>query len=362
MKIAFVCHRFYPHIGGVETVVFQLASVLAAKGIDVTVLTQTNDTTLAKKERINNFYIRRFPEMGFGEMKISIGLFRYLQKHAHLYDVVHTQNYHAFPSLCVALTKKKPVIFSPHYHGTGHSLFTRLLHYPYRLIGSFIFSQSDAVLCDSQAEMNLVKKHFSHTKNTVLIPLGIDVAGIQKAAKCDAVSAYILSVGRLEQYKNVEVIIRALQFIRKEISLVIVGDGPIKQQLLEVAQKLHLADRISFRKNVSTEDLHRLLKSAKAYITMSRMEAYGLSLLEAVAAGLGIVASDIPAHRDLIKKFDIQYVPLVHPNISPESLARYIMEVIATPSHTGKALPSWELVTEQTLDVYNQVSPVKGVI
>lgn len=355
MKTAFVCPSFYPHIGGVETVILQLAFHMAAKGIDVTVLTQTNDISLVQKEQLNNFTIRRFYEFGFREIKMSFGLFHYLQKSSGTYDVIHMHNYHSFPALCAALAKKGPLVFSPHYHGTGHSTFTHLLHYPYRYIGKFIFSKSDAVLCASDAEAKLVQRHFPRVKKITVVPLGIDVEGIQKAKKYKDIPPYILAIGRLEGYKNIKLIIRSLPFINSRVGLKIVGDGPEKQELRDIVQKLDLSDRITFLKNVSKEDLHRLLKTAKVFVTMSRMEAYGLSLLEAAAAETGIVASDIPAHKDLITRFKINNVLLLNPDSSPRNLANSIMITMNKPSKTEKKLPSWELVTEQTLQVYREI-------
>ncbi len=352
MKIAFVCPRFYPSIGGVETVVFELAQNLAAKGMDVTVLTQTRDTKLAEKEQMHNIKVRRFHEIGFSELKISVGLFRYLQKNSEKYDVIHVQNYHAFPALSAAITKKRPIIFSPHYHGAGHTAFTNLLQYPYRFIGKFIFSRSDTILCDSYPEAQMIQKHFRILNRIIVIPLGVDVEGIQKAKKYENMSPYILTVGRLESYKNVELIIRSLQYINSDVSLKIVGDGPELQKLKDIAYKLNLSNRINFLNNISNEELFRLLKTAKAYVTMSSMEAYGISLLEAVAVGTGIVASNIPAHRAMIKRFKINNIALLDPNSSPKELADSIKIVMKSPAHTKEKLPSWELVTEQTLIVY----------
>lgn len=355
MKIAFVCLRFYPHIGGVEAVVLNLASNLAAKGIEVTVLTQTDNKNLAIEEKLNNFTIKRFFENGFSEIKFSYSLFKYLQKNSGKYDLIHSQNYHAFPSLYVAVTKKSPIVFSPHYHGKGHKFFTNLLHYPYRFAGRFIFSNANVILCDTYAEVLLIKKHFQFLKNITVIPLGIDIKGIQTAKKNNNTSRYILSVGRLERYKNVELIIRSLQYLKNNINLLIVGYGTQMQNLKNLSHKLNLSSRITFIENISNEKLYSYIKNAEAYVTMSSMEAYGLSLLEAVSAGIGIVASDIPPHRELINRFDIKNVSLLNPDSSPEKLASIIDKSLNELSSAQKELPSWQIVTEQTLGIYKNV-------
>ncbi len=355
LKIAFVCPSFYPYIGGVETVVLQLAQNMASKGLDITVLTQTDNKNLAREERLDNFTIRRFNKVGFSELKISIELLRYMQKNSGNYDLIHVQNYHAFPALCVALTKKSPIIFSPHYHGAGRTFLTNLLHYPYRYIGKFILSQSDAIICDSVAEAQLIEEHFPNIKEINIIPLGIDVEGVQKASKQKRIQQYILSVGRLENYKHVELIVRSLRFIDNKINLKIVGDGSELQRLKDIVVEFNIINRVYFLNNLSNEDLFRLIKNAEAYITMSSMEAYGLSLLEAVAAKIGIVASDISAHRALVKKFKINNIILADLNTSSKNLADNITIAMRNPSYAKKALPSWKQATAQTLQVYKKI-------
>jgi hypothetical protein len=92
------------------------------------------------------------------------------------------------------------------------------------------------------------------------------------------------------------------------------------------------------------------------------MEAYGLSLLEAVAAETSIVASDLPVHRELIKKFKINHVSLLSPNSSPKDLASSIVIAMEHSSRVGEKLPSWQLATERTQEVYKKVLKMNKTI
>jgi glycosyltransferase involved in cell wall biosynthesis len=354
MKVALVCNRFFPYIGGVETVVFELASRLAKLGVDVTVLTQTENSLLEKSEHKENFTIKRFREYGFSNIKISFGILKYLQQNSASFDLIHSHNYHTFPALCVSLTKRTLTVFSPHYHGSGQNPLTKLLHYPYRLIGYFIFSKTDKVLCDTDAESKLLKEHFPNVKDTLTIPLGIDVDQIQKTSKSKKTLKYILSIGRLEKYKNFDLIISSIKFIN-DSHLVIVGDGPELNRLKLLIDKLDLNHRVLITKNISKKELFNLISNADTYISMSELEAYGLSVLEGIAANKKIIASDISAHRELIKLFKVNNIVLTDIDIEPVNLARLIVSSTLKPAFANKQLPSWDFVTKRTLDVYKSL-------
>lgn len=153
MKIAYVTPRFHPYIGGVETHVYEIAKRIAKK-FDVEVLTTDPGGKLPKVEEIDGITVRRFGSFAPSEAYyFSLELYRYLKKNSERYDLVHAHNYHAFPALFAALTKKKnKFLFTPHYHAAGHSFFRNLLHKPYKLVGRKIFEKADAIICVSNYE------------------------------------------------------------------------------------------------------------------------------------------------------------------------------------------------------------------
>jgi glycosyltransferase involved in cell wall biosynthesis len=245
MKVALVCNKFYPNIGGVETVVFELAKNLSSLGVDVTVLTLTDNSQLPKIELCENFRVLRFREFGLNNIKISFGLIKHLRKMSRNYDLIHVHNYHTFPAFIAALFSNNRFVFSPHYHGTGQTLFTKILHYPYWLLGAYIFAKADKVICDTDAEATLVKSHFKFVTNIQVIPLAINVKGLHDAKKINYGSEYILTVGRLENYKNIDLIIQSLTFLPKNLKLIIVGYGSQLNYLKQLIENLKLTDRVS---------------------------------------------------------------------------------------------------------------------
>jgi len=69
-------------------------------------------------------------------------------KNSESFDIVHAHSYHAFPALYAAQAKSKnKFIFTPHFHGRGHSLLRSLLHIPYKIFGKTIFPKADKIIC-----------------------------------------------------------------------------------------------------------------------------------------------------------------------------------------------------------------------
>ncbi len=144
MRIAFVSGHFAPFVGGVEKHVVEIATRLAALGEDVEVLTHAEPgKSLPFRETMGGVTVTRFgvpaPSTNFA---LSPALWRHLRRHAVDYDVVHAHGYHALPALQAAFSRPPVLVFTPHYHGTGHSVFRKLLHPPYRRLGRVIFDRS----------------------------------------------------------------------------------------------------------------------------------------------------------------------------------------------------------------------------
>ena len=83
----------------------------------------------------------------------------------------------------------------------------------------------------------------------------------------------------------------------------IVGDGPAEDQLRELVSARGLGSRVDFCKRVDRPTLCLGYRTASVYVNISREEAFGITALEAVAAGARVVVSDIPAHREVLRDY-----------------------------------------------------------
>jgi glycosyltransferase involved in cell wall biosynthesis len=109
----------------------------------------------------------------------------------------------------------------------------------------------------------------------------------------------LVSVGRLSLQKNHGTLLKALACV-PEAHLVIVGDGELAADLKEQSRSLGLSARVRFTGEIPAEDVSACLQAADLFVFPSRWESMGLAVLEAMQAGLPVVASDIPAMREVL--------------------------------------------------------------
>ena len=356
MRIVYLAPGYAPAFGGVERHVEEIARRLAERGHVVDVLTQTADR-LDARETIDGVRVHRFRAINRSRAYgLPPGLFAYAARHLGEYDIVHGHGYHALPSLSALLTRRVPVVFTPHYHGGGHTRFGRLLHLPYRPIGRALFARSRAVVCVSEAERRLVAADAPRVAGRIeVIPNGVDVEAIRGAEPWPEPGLVVLSIGRLLEYKQVDRLIGALPHAPAGARLVIVGAGPLEDELRSQAAASGLGDRITFAGTVDDADLRRWLRSATVVASLSREEAYGLVLVEGLAAGAAVVASSIDAHREVL---DGQPASVLVPvDAEPATIGAAIAEAAALRRrpHPPATVHGWDEVAERTLALYRRL-------
>ncbi len=357
LRVGLVTPSYPPRIGGVEVHVGNLARGLTKLGCDVCVLTQVrrDDPTGGTTSFEDGVEVRRFRDAtGSTHFEVAPSLMRGLRRAGSECDVIHAHSFHGAPALAAALLTSGPYFFTPHYHGVGHTAVAKLLHVAYDPIASVIFRRSASVICVSEAEARLLALEYprAHAR-TVVIPNGVDRESIDDAAPFECHHTCVLVVGRLESYKQVDQVIEAMGRLPERFGLVVVGDGPVRADLERLAAAGAARDRIRFVGRVDAGILQRWQRTASVTVCMSRHEAYGLVLAEAVAAGSRVVASDIEAHQEVAAAVG-GHVTLVPPDLSAGGLASAIEEVTRAPVERSAAfeVPSWTEVARRTLALY----------
>jgi len=301
LKIAQICPRYFPDIGGVETHVKEISERLVKAGHDVEVITTDSGGKLSKRDVINDVKVTRFRSFAPGDAYyFSPQIYFYLKKQN--YDVIHAHSYHALPALFAAMDKcDGKFVFTPHYHRSGHTSFRNLLHKPYRFFGKLIFSRADTVICVSEYEKKLIESDFKVAGKTVKIPNGINLEEFEhlnRQKKKDG-EKILLYVGRLEEYKGVQYIVQSLPELQ-EFRLRIVGKGPYEEELHTLAKNLRVAERVEWLKNLSREELLECYAEADVFLMLSSHEAYGITVAEALAAGMPCVVAKGSALEEFV--------------------------------------------------------------
>jgi glycosyltransferase involved in cell wall biosynthesis len=360
IKIAQVCHRYHPFLGGVETHVEEISKRLASEGFKIEVLTVDTSGMLESERVYQGVSIKRFKSLSprsISEVYYpSLTLWQYLRNNSYKYDVIHAHNYHALPSLYAASTKSiNNFVFTPHYHGAGGSAFRNLLHIPYRLLGQRIFDKADKIICVSNYEKYLVNKLDVDEKKIVVIPNGLNLdqyKGLQRN-KRDFKS--ILYVGRIEKYKGIQFILEAVANLDENIIAEIVGIGPYKSELMKLATAMGIGKRVRFYDNLPRKQLLEKYIDAEIFIMLSIRESYGITVAEALSLGTPCIVSNYSALREWVDGrncFGIDYPPDIN------KLVELIKKVSGrTVDHmcTQKRTPSWDYVTEKIIKIYENL-------
>lgn len=354
MIIAQVCPTYYPYIGGVETQVKEICERLVKRNFEIEILTTDPSGKLPKEEIINGVMIKRFNSWAPSEAYyFSSDLRRYLMENSNNYDLLHAHNYHAFPALYTAYAKRKNnLVFTPHYHGVGHTLLRSLLHIPYKYIAKNIFDKADRIICVSNYEKSLIMKKLKvDEKKVEVIPNGInpeEFEGVEKKRKDNHKT--ILYVGRLEKYKGIDYLIEMLPKLDKDIHLEIVGKGLYKRFLLKLMNRLGVTDRVRFYQDLSREELLQKYVDADLFVLLSKYEAFGISVIEALASGTPCIVANTSALKEWIDErncFGTDYP------IKINELTTLINKIIGTHIQLeGLKLPTWDEVVDKLTRVY----------
>ena len=344
MRIGIVSPGYPPTTGGVEVVVARTARALARAGHTVEVLAAERRRDLPPVAEDDGVVIRRFPSTRSANFPVAPGLWRYVR--GCDYDVLHGHGYHTLGALgAAAVAPRARFVFSPHYHGTGHSPARAALHRVYRPIGRWGFRRAATVVCVSAGEARLVGAHFPAVADRIrVVPNAVDVAAIRRAEPFAGDVPIVLSVGRLERYKQVGKLVRAFALLARPARLVIIGDGPERGRLTELARKTN-AD-IGFLGRVDDDELHRWYRTARVVCGLSEHEAFGLTAAEGIAAGACVVLSDIPAHRE----FGVTGLVPVH--AGDATVAAALADALSCPARQSADIASWDDVAAQLVALY----------
>lgn len=220
----------------------------------------------------------------------------------------------------------------------------------------------DAYIAISKETANKLCKHIK--QNVHVIYCGVEKEkSTTKSIKSN--KATIICVSRLAKYKNIKTLIFAFADLAikiKNSQLIIVGNGPEKENLKKMCKELNIGGKIKFYSNVSRSNLINLYKSAHIFSLPSRVEGFGISTIEAASFGLPYVNSDIPVQKEITRNGQGGF--LVDPN-SPLEFSRKFFQLLSNKelylkkSAEAKNLSriyNWQTISKQTEQVYRSLT------
>ena len=362
MKIVQVCPRYYPDPGGVEKIVQEISERLVERGHEVKVVTTDPAGGLPKNETINGVKIIRFKSFAPQDAYyFPGGMYSYLKSVDC--DLIHAHNYHAFPALMACLAKKGHIlILSPYYHGKGHTVFRDLLFKIYtKVFGNYFFNNADLIISpsDFEAEMLIHNFKLDRTKFLTIAP-GVDEALFNLSGSRNLKKTHsILFVGRIEEYKGLQYVIEAMEYIsdicEDGFVLNIVGSGPYKDKLQNIAAKKKV--KIIWHGRTSKEQLHQQYKEADLLVLLSSFETFGIVVAEALASGVPALVVKSSALGEFV---DNKVCFSVENQADVKELGDRILEIcnihIEFSGLSDKKVRSWDKVVDEYEQAYMDIS------
>lgn len=322
MKLLLINYEFPPLGGGAATATEQFAKELAKLGHEIRVLTTWFPETL-KKEKTDDGYIvhrvyARRKQKGtsspYEMMSFVVVALRYLSELMHQFHPDHVVAFLGIPSGLVAYVAKKryAVPYTVMLRGGDvpgmMPAQLRWWHMVARPFISLVWRNANLLIANSRSLQQLAQKTATLLhKEVQVIHNGVDTELFKPAHRLSGPAGVlrIIAVGRVDRYKGFDLLLQAIAKLRtltkQNFLLEIVGDGPALKEVQELCTNLALDKVVHFLGRRDREEVIAILQAAHIFVHPSQGESMSNAILEAMACGLPIIASDIDANRELIQ-------------------------------------------------------------
>ncbi len=318
MHIAFFTNTYYPWISGVVRSVSLFRQALSDLGNNVFVFAQHGDNYVDQEPFIFRYpaFTTSWPTDISAVIPISPSV-DYLLPSLKL-DVIHSHH----PILLGRTAANKavelslPLVFTFH---SQYSEYAQFISLNQDTIEDFIklliekslgdyMQKCHHLIVPTASMLEQLKEDFDIRDKVSVIPTGIDVNRFQNIDGRTIREQHgwqddivMLSIGRLTPEKNWKKLIEATakaQAVHPKLRLVLIGDGFDREKLIKYTNKLGISGRVSFLGTVPYEEIPAYLKAADLFGFASTAETQGLVTMEAIAAGLPVIAVDAVGTRD----------------------------------------------------------------
>ena len=376
LRIAHVTATFPPYRGGTGNVCYHHARELARRGHEVHVITAAAPDAPPHEVR-DGFAVRRLPPLvRVGNAPLLPGLLGALRG----FDLIHLH----YPFFGGELTTfaahlfRAPLVITYHQDvclgglmgAAAEALRQTLGRWTLRAAARLLFTSKD------YGDVSYVRPMLAGRERQVgELPNGVDVLRFQPGprplalrqrlglAADDRVALLVAGLDRAHAFKGVPVLLRALQSL-PTVRAVVVGDGDQRAAYEQVARQLGVAARVCFAGRVDDDALPDYYRLAEVTVLPSTTagEAFGLVLVESLACGTPVVASDLPGVRTVV---DHRRDGLLAPPGDARALAQAIADVLADEQERlamgrrGRARVaarySWDRIGDRLEEIYRDV-------
>jgi phosphatidylinositol alpha-mannosyltransferase len=372
LKVAIVTEYYYPLLGGIAENVHHTALELAARGHDVAVVTShAKNGWLPEHDRSRKAVRvvrigRSLPLSSNGSIaRVTVGLhlWRDMSRffRAERFDIAHLHSplVPTLPPMAIPASRCRSV-GTFHTYFEGNPIYQRF----HGILQKQVLNRLSAVTAVSQPCIDSLARYFS-LRDPRIIPNGIDVGFFRpdapRLAQFDRSKLTLLFLGRFELRNGFPLMLEAFKRVRQarsDVRLVVVGDGALRPSYERMVPDALRSD-VHFEGLVLAER-PSYYASCDIFCSPISKASFGITLLEAMAAGRPIVATDNVGYRSLLGTAEGVLVPAD----GPDAFAAAILALLADPARRDemgragreKSLAfSWDTIVDRTLDLYSEV-------
>lgn len=329
MNIGIFTDTYYPEINGVANSTYELKKGLEQLGHTVYIFTVSNPAVPLEEEGV--YRIKSVPFPMLKERRIGYTIFKVWKKkieRLHL-DIIHTQTEFVMGHFG---RKMADWLGIPHIH-TYHTIYEEYLsylHMPDKQCFRKMAQRFSRICCNHADEIIVptgkvkrILKQYGVNKDVHVIPSGIS---LQKFAEPDErqiselrlqlgigeEQMVLLYIGRLSAEKNISELITYFHNLdeKKNITLLLVGDGPEREALEQQVRQLHLESRVIFTGMVSFDRIEDYYALGDIFVSGSTSETQGLTYIEALAAGIPLLVRRDDCLKGVLREYEngISYI------------------------------------------------------
>lgn len=347
LNIAFFTNTYYPWISGVVRSVSLFRQALSDLGNNVFVFAQNADNYSDQEP-----FIFRYPALSLSWPADVSAVIPISPAVDYLLPSLKLNVIHAHHPILLGRTAANkaselnlPLVFTFHSQYAEYSQYIPLnketiQDFIKQLIGKWLgdfMQKCNHIVVPTASMLEHLQEEFDIRERVSVVPTGIEVERFQNADGQSIRQRHgwedeivMISVGRLSPEKNWKRLIEASSKAMADhpsLRLVLVGDGPEREKLERYVQKLDVTQRVTFIGALSYDEIPAYLKAADLFGFASTAETQGLVTMEAVAAGLPVVAVDAVGTRDNVKN---NYTGILTKNNS-YSLSNAISSLLSQP-------------------------------
>lgn len=327
MRIGIFSDAWEPYISGLVTSEVMLKNALEKMGHEVYVVTANLESFTYEYDEKNRVYkIPGIPTGIYDSRLTGIYPLKAIKKiKSWDLDIIHSQMEFAIGTFARIFAKQYDI---PIVH-TYHTMYEDYVHYitkgyfdaPSKKIVEYLTKfycdkTIDELIVPTKKTYDLFKEKYKYDRNVHIIPTGIEIERFYKEKinkeklkqlkqKLNISSDDIIAlfVGRVASEKSIDFLLQNHSKILKKnsnVKLLIVGDGPDLEEYQKMAKKQKIEDKVIFTGKVSWDEIPIYYHLSDIFVTASHTETQGLTVVEAMAASIPVVALDDESFRNTV--------------------------------------------------------------